>query len=62
MGETPIEKRLREQQDRNSAFPATRKFLGDRGLTNVRELDEKGRADLLEYLQRIVESLYGSKM
>lgn len=46
-------RKLRTQlEDLNSDYPETAEFLRDRGLTNVRELDESGRAELVSHLQK----------
>lgn len=41
--------------DINSSFPATRAFLQKKGLTNVSQLDEQGRTDLMAFLSRALE-------
>ena len=39
------------QEDLNSEFPETKKFLESRGFSNMRELDEKGVQDLIVHLK-----------
>ena len=52
--------RLAEELDEmNSAYPATREFLRQRGLTRVSQLDETGRQELTEHLQRLLQQLTG---
>ena len=41
----------RHLEDLNSSYPATAEFLKEKGVTNVRELDEQGRAELVSHLQ-----------
>lgn len=48
---------LHSLEDLNSAFPATREFLEARGLTNVRELDKRGLAELRTHLEGILKGL-----
>jgi len=46
------ERLLHDLEDANSMFPATKEFLTARGLTNIRELDEQGREELLTHLKK----------
>lgn len=55
--ETQARRTLASLEDANSAFPATQEFLRARGLTNVRELDKQGLAELREHLERTLKSL-----
>lgn len=46
-------KRLeRDLEDLNSNFPATKEFLRMRGLENVRDLDERGKKELIVCLRK----------
>lgn len=44
---------LKRLQDINSEFPETKKFLTERGLSHVSELDVQGQKDLVAHLTRI---------
>ncbi len=48
---------VRTLQDLNSAFPETQAFLRARGLSNVRELDARGKQELTEYLVRVLRRM-----
>jgi len=51
-------KRLSDSLDElNSAFPETQKFLRDRGLTKVSQLDEAGRRQLTEHLRSVLSKI-----
>lgn len=52
-----LKKTLNDLEDVNSSFPATQEFLCAKGLTHIRELDKKGRDELVEYLQKTYQSL-----
>ncbi|HTM68844.1 MAG TPA: hypothetical protein VL426_06130 [Candidatus Binatia bacterium] len=52
---------LRDLEDLNSAFPATQEFLQARGLTNVRQLDKQGMAELRTHLEGILQGLCKAK-
>lgn len=43
---------LARMEDYVSSFPATKEFLKARGLSNVRELDIRGRRELVDHLER----------
>ncbi len=45
------ERLLRDLEDTNSSFPATQEFLKSHGLTNVRQLDKTGKAELMAHLK-----------
>ncbi len=42
-------------EDMNSQYPATQEFLKLHGKTHVRELDQHGRQELLEYLHKTLQ-------
>ena len=53
----PLEE-LRDDLDRiNSMYPETQKFLAARGLTNVKQLDAKGKEELTQYLTDILQRI-----
>ncbi len=52
---------LKEIQDLNSSFPATKDFLRARGLKNVSELDEAGTKDLFNHLLDVYAGLRREK-
>lgn len=52
---------LQKLEDINSEFPETKKFLADRGLSHVRELDEQGKKDLAVYLTRVRDAHLAKK-
>lgn len=52
---------LASLEDANSAYPATQEFLRARGLTNVRQLDKQGLADLKAHLEATLQALCKAK-
>lgn len=48
---------LANLEDLNSAFPETKKFLQERGLCNVKQLDASGKKDLQNHLECILLGL-----
>lgn len=48
------EQLVSDLEDLNSMFPATKEFLTARGLTNVRQLDKRGREELVAHLQNVL--------
>jgi hypothetical protein len=45
-------------EDLNSSYPATQEFLQARGLTNVRQLDAAGRAELVKHLEKTLADIF----
>lgn len=48
---------LRDLQEKNNKYPETQKFLHSKGLTDVKQLDKAGRAELYQYLDNILKLL-----
>lgn len=56
-----LEQQREVLEDANSLFPATKSFLQERGLTNVRQLDAQGRKDLELHLRKTLQEALAKK-
>lgn len=54
-------KLLKKLEDINSEFPETKKFLAERGLKHISELDAQGQKDLVAHLTAVRDALLGKE-
>lgn len=55
-----LEEVKKKTEDLNSLFPETKKFLEERGMTHIRELNKQGLKELREHLEKRLKEIRGT--